>query len=93
MARLEWRGTRVKVDFGARLVGLKVAEAVVGEEALSDEDALYLEFLDAFEREFIDQGNVGRTIRESLDVAWKNAWKNDVPVPLIKTHAAEDEPS
>ncbi|EEH57702.1 H+-or Na+-translocating f-type, v-type and A-type ATPase superfamily [Micromonas pusilla CCMP1545] len=45
-------------------------KAVVGEEALSDEDALYLEFLDAFEREFIDQGNVGRTIRESLDVAW-----------------------
>ena len=45
-------------------------KAVVGEEALSDEDALYPEFLDAFEREFIDQGNVGRTIRESLDVAW-----------------------
>ena len=45
-------------------------KAVVGEEALSSEDLLYLEFLDKFERKFIDQGNEGRTIFEALDLAW-----------------------
>ena len=45
-------------------------KAVVGEEALSGEDLLYLEFLDKFERKFIDQGNEGRTIFEALDLAW-----------------------
>jgi|TARA_B110000977_G_scaffold15980_1_gene19492 V-type H+-transporting ATPase subunit B len=45
-------------------------KAVVGEEALSSEDLLYLEFLDKFEKKFIDQGNEGRTIFEALDLAW-----------------------
>ena len=45
-------------------------KAVVGEEALSGEDLLYLEFLDKFERKFINQGNEGRTIFEALDLAW-----------------------
>ena len=31
-------------------------KAVVGEEALSSEDKLYLEFLDKFEGKFINQG-------------------------------------
>lgn len=31
-------------------------KAVVGEEALSSEDKLALEFLDKFEREFVGQG-------------------------------------
>jgi len=30
-------------------------KAVVGEEALSDEDKLYLEFLDKFEGKFVNQ--------------------------------------
>lgn len=32
-------------------------KAVVGEEALTQEDFLYLEFLDKFEHKFLTQGN------------------------------------
>lgn len=45
-------------------------KAVVGEEALSSEDLLYLEFLDKYEQKFINQGNESRTIFEALDLAW-----------------------
>ncbi|KAJ3221866.1 Vacuolar ATP synthase subunit B [Clydaea vesicula] len=46
-------------------------KAVVGEEALNQEDKLALEFLEKFEKTFIAQGyNEGRTIFESLDLAW-----------------------
>lgn len=47
-------------------------KAVVGEEALSSEDKLSLEFLDKFERTFISQGAYEkRSIFESLDQAWE----------------------
>ena len=46
-------------------------KSVVGEEALSTEDKLSLEFLDKFEKQFISQGAYeNRTIFESLDLAW-----------------------
>jgi len=46
-------------------------KAVVGEEALSSEDLLYLEFLDKFEHKFLAQGNYeSRDIYQSLDIAW-----------------------
>ena len=47
--------------------------AVVGEEALTDRDKKYLEFADAFEKEFVIQGrDENRTIREgTLDLGWK----------------------
>ncbi|GAA5884320.1 hypothetical protein JCM6882_002226 [Rhodosporidiobolus microsporus] len=46
-------------------------KAVVGEEALSTEEKLALEFLGRFENEFVAQGiNENRTIFESLDLAW-----------------------
>jgi len=46
-------------------------KAVVGEEALSSEDKLSLEFLDKFERTFIAQSAYeSRNIHESLDLAW-----------------------
>lgn len=46
-------------------------KAVVGEEALSAEDKLALEFLDKFERNFVAQGAYEkRSIFESLDLAW-----------------------
>ncbi|RSH86225.1 Vacuolar ATP synthase subunit B [Apiotrichum porosum] len=46
-------------------------KAVVGEEALSADDKLALEFLDRFEKEFVGQGAYeSRTIFESLDIAW-----------------------
>ncbi|KAI9824588.1 MAG: Vacuolar ATP synthase subunit B [Thelocarpon impressellum] len=46
-------------------------KAVVGEEALSAEDKLSLEFLEKFERTFISQSAYeARSIYESLDLAW-----------------------
>jgi V-type H+-transporting ATPase subunit B len=45
---------------------VQAMKAVVGEEALSAEDLLYLEFLDKFERKFVNQGNENRDIFESL---------------------------
>eukprot|EP00741_Cyanophora_paradoxa_P025673 tig00000388_g24777.t1 len=46
-------------------------KAVVGEEALSAEDKLYLEFLDKFENKFVRQGSYeNRTIFDSIDLAW-----------------------
>ncbi|CAI4263612.1 CPA_1a_G0003220.mRNA.1.CDS.1 [Saccharomyces cerevisiae] len=46
-------------------------KAVVGEEALSIEDKLSLEFLEKFEKTFITQGAYeDRTVFESLDQAW-----------------------
>lgn len=58
-------------------------KAVVGEEALTPEDKLALEFLEKFERSFIAQGTPlccgpktypgayeSRTIFDSLDLAW-----------------------
>ncbi|KAE9971745.1 Vacuolar ATP synthase subunit B [Venturia inaequalis] len=46
-------------------------KAVVGEEALSSEDKLSLEFLEKFEKTFVSQGAYeSRSIQESLDLAW-----------------------
>jgi V-type H+-transporting ATPase subunit B len=46
-------------------------KAVVGEDALSAEDKLSLEFLDSFEKKFINQGAYeNRSIYDSLDIAW-----------------------
>jgi len=46
-------------------------KAVVGEEALSADDNLYLEFLEKFEKKFLVQGTYeARTIFKSLDIAW-----------------------
>ncbi|MCJ1342427.1 Vacuolar ATP synthase subunit B [Peltigera leucophlebia] len=46
-------------------------KAVVGEDALSPEDKLSLEFLDKFEKTFISQSAYeSRTVYESLDLAW-----------------------
>ena len=47
-------------------------KAVVGEDALTDRDKLYLEFVDKFENQFLNQGyNEERDIFTSLDLAWK----------------------
>ena len=46
-------------------------KAVVGAEALSEEDHMYLRFTEQFENRFLKQGHYeGRTVYESLDVAW-----------------------
>ena len=53
-------------------VDTRAMKAVVGEEALSEEDHLYLEFLDKFESKFLSQGAYeNRDIFQSLDIAWE----------------------
>lgn len=45
--------------------------AVVGEEALSARDKLYLKFADQFEKRFISQGEYeNREIEKTLDLGW-----------------------
>merc|ERR1712136_259072 len=51
---------------------VQAMKAVVGEEALTPEDRLYLEFLTKFEKNFIAQGSYeNRTVFESLDIGWQ----------------------
>ncbi|MCX8167254.1 MAG: V-type ATP synthase subunit B, partial [Candidatus Micrarchaeota archaeon] len=51
---------------------LRSLSAVVGEEALSDLDKLYLKFADEFENVFVKQRtNENRSIEETLNIAWK----------------------
>ncbi|XP_039189806.1 V-type proton ATPase subunit B, kidney isoform [Crotalus tigris] len=51
---------------------VQAMKAVVGEEALSADDLLFLEFLQKFEKQFIAQGAYeNRTIFESLDIGWQ----------------------
>ena len=45
--------------------------AIVGEEALSELDQIYLKFAQDFEEEFIDQRSTNRTIEETLGLGWK----------------------
>lgn len=50
---------------------VQAMKAVVGEEALTNEDKLYVEFLQKFEKNFIAQGVYEkRTIFESLEIGW-----------------------
>ncbi|MES3518236.1 MAG: ATP synthase subunit B [Natronomonas sp.] len=44
---------------------------IVGREALSERDNKYLDFADAFETQFIEQGfDVNREVEETLDLGW-----------------------
>lgn len=50
----------------------RAMKAVIGEEALSADDLLYLEFTDKFENRFLSQGAYeSRDIFQSLDIAWE----------------------
>merc|ERR1712061_72133 len=50
----------------------RAMKAVVGEEALSEDEHLYLEFIDKFEERFVQQGPYEmRDIFSSLDLAWE----------------------
>jgi V/A-type H+-transporting ATPase subunit B len=44
--------------------------AIVGEEALSEADRRYLRFADDFEARIVGQGQEGRSIEETLNIAW-----------------------
>ncbi|XP_065821480.1 V-type proton ATPase subunit B, brain isoform isoform X3 [Labrus bergylta] len=51
---------------------VQAMKAVVGEEALTADDLLYLEFLTKFEKNFISQGAYeNRSVFETLDVGWQ----------------------
>ncbi|GIX65224.1 vacuolar ATP synthase subunit B [Babesia caballi] len=50
----------------------RTMKAVVGEEAMSSQDLLYLEFTDKFEQKFLRQGQYERrSITQSLDICWE----------------------
>ena len=50
---------------------VQAMKAVIGEEALSEEQLLNLEFMEKFEDKFVRQGKYeARSIYESLDIAW-----------------------
>lgn len=47
-------------------------KAVIGEEALSEDEMKYIDFLEKFEKQFISQGRYeARSIFDSLDIAWE----------------------
>ncbi|RQM26159.1 hypothetical protein B5M09_009473 [Aphanomyces astaci] len=68
---------------------VQAMKAVVGEEALSMEDHLYLKFTDKFEAKFIAQGPYqSRDIFESLDLAWSlfRAFPKELLKKIPKKH-------
>jgi V/A-type H+/Na+-transporting ATPase subunit B len=46
---------------------LRRLEAIVGRDGMTRQDILMLDFADAFERDFVGQGMVRRTVQETLD--------------------------
>jgi len=52
-------------------VDLRKLVAIIGEEALTDRDRLYLKFSEEFEKQFLNQGHTERGIEETLNLAWK----------------------
>ncbi len=53
-------------------VDLRGLVAIVGEEALSERDRLFLKFADEFERRFVNQGKYeDRDIEYTLDLGWE----------------------
>ncbi|OLL22144.1 V-type proton ATPase subunit B [Neolecta irregularis DAH-3] len=72
-------------------------KAVVGDEALSPEDKLALQFLDKFEKSFISQGAYeNRTIFDSLDLAWEllrifpREMLNRIPAKILDEYYQRD---
>jgi V/A-type H+-transporting ATPase subunit B len=51
-------------------VDIRKLVAIIGEEALTENDRRYLKFADAFEKDFIHQGEQSRDLDESLTIAW-----------------------
>lgn len=60
--------------FASYAVGKEVRElaVVLGEASLDDSDKAHLRFAEAFEREFVGQGEFeNRSVEESLDIGWR----------------------
>ncbi|MWV65967.1 V-type ATP synthase subunit B [Halorubrum sp. JWXQ-INN 858] len=71
---------------------------IVGREALSELDNKYLDFADAFETEFIDQGfDTDRDIEETLEIGWDllsmlpTDALNRIDEEFIERHYREDD--
>ncbi|MGD8403503.1 MAG: V-type ATP synthase subunit B [Anaerolineales bacterium] len=45
--------------------------AIIGEDALSEDDQRVMDFTNRFEEEFIGQGEADRDVEETLDLAWE----------------------
>ncbi len=58
-------------SFYAQGRDVRKLEAIVGIEGLSEKDRRFLKFAEDFEREFVHQGDKGRTVIETLDVGWR----------------------
>jgi V/A-type H+-transporting ATPase subunit B len=56
--------------FYAEGVDLRRLVAIIGEEALSETDRLYLKFSDEFEEQFLNQVDENRDIEETLEIGW-----------------------
>jgi V/A-type H+-transporting ATPase subunit B len=52
-------------------VDIRKLVAIIGEEALTENDQRYLKFADGFEKRFINQGPQNRELVESLNLAWE----------------------
>lgn len=52
-------------------VDLRRLVAIIGEEALTDQDRLYLKFAEEFERHFLGQGDTDRSIEDTLAMGWR----------------------
>ena len=60
--------------FAAYAKGRELRELaqILGESSLSEDDRKFVEFVQAFEKEFVNQGyDEDRSITESLDIGWK----------------------
>ncbi|WP_144799844.1 V-type ATP synthase subunit B [Halorubrum depositum] len=71
---------------------------IVGREALSELDNKYLDFADAFESEFVDQGfDTNRDIEETLEIGWDllsmlpTDALNRIDEEFIEEHYREDD--
>ncbi|WP_181692067.1 ATP synthase subunit B [Natronomonas sp. LN261] len=71
---------------------------IVGREALSELDNKYLDFADAFEEEFVQQGHdTNRSVDETLDIGWEllsglpKEALNRIDEDLIEEYYVEDE--
>jgi len=45
--------------------------SIVGEDAVSEIDRIYLRFAERFEKEMLNQGNKARSIEETLGIGWR----------------------
>jgi Archaeal/vacuolar-type H+-ATPase subunit B len=71
---------------------------IVGREALSDRDNKYLDFADAFETDFIDQGfDTNRGLEDTLGLGWDLLSElpkeelNRIDEEFIETYYIDDE--